>query len=191
MIKHEDVKGFPLDNMRHLGEGLLARHRAKPDQPLVLYKSDVAEAYRLLPMHPLWQIKQVVTIDGERDLDRNNCFGGRGSAGIYISFDGLVTWIARNVRMIADLWTYMDDSFGIEEEGNIVWYQQYGKYMPRNQVKLLSLWDELGVPHEAHKQLSGGRLTIIGIEVNANSLTFTLPKQGLDDLLQELEEFTA
>jgi hypothetical protein len=142
-------------------------------------------------MHPLWQIKQVVTIDGEQDLDRNNCFSGWGSAGIYISFNGPVTWIAKNIQTIADLWTYMDDSFGIEEEGNIVWYQQYGKYMPRNQVKLLSLWDELGVPHEVHKQLSRGRLTIIGIEVNADSLTFTLPKQGLDDLLQELEEFTS
>jgi hypothetical protein len=177
--------------MRHLGEGLLARHCAKPEQPFVLYKSDVAEAYRLLPMHPLWQIKQVVMIDGERDLDRNNCFGGRGSAGIYISFDGLVTWIAKNVRVIPDIWTYMDDSFGIDEEGNVVWYDHYQKYLPQNQAKLLSLWDDLGIPHERHKQLSGRRLTIIGIEVNANSLTFTLPAQALHDLLKELEAFTA
>ncbi|KAF8218826.1 hypothetical protein L208DRAFT_1346872 [Tricholoma matsutake] len=26
MIRHEDVRGFPLDNMRHLGKGLLAQH---------------------------------------------------------------------------------------------------------------------------------------------------------------------
>jgi hypothetical protein len=26
MIKHENIKGFPLDNMRHLGAGLLAHH---------------------------------------------------------------------------------------------------------------------------------------------------------------------
>lgn len=142
-------------------------------------------------MHPLWQIKQVVTIDSERDLDRNNCFGGRGSAGIYISFNGLVTWIAKNIRFIADLWTYMDDSFGIDEEDNVVWYHRYERYMPRNQAKLLSLWDELGIPHEPHKQLSGGKLTITGIEINANSLTFTLPAQALDDLLSELKAFTA
>lgn len=142
-------------------------------------------------MHPLWQIKQVITIDGERDLDRNNCFGGRGSAGIYISFDGLVTWIARNICEIRDLWTYMDDSFGIDEEGDVIWYSQYEKHMPANQFKLLSLWDELGIPHEPHKQLFRRKLTIIGIEVNANSLTLTLPTQALDDLLTELEEFTA
>jgi hypothetical protein len=93
--------------------------------------------------------------------------------------------------MIIDLWTYMDDSFGIDEEGNMVWYQQYKKYMLENQVKLLSLWDKLRIPHEPHKQLSSGRLTIIGTEVNTNSLTFMLPKEALDDLLMELEEFMA
>jgi hypothetical protein len=191
MIKRDDIKGFPLDNMTHLGEGLLACHRAKPGQRLVLFKSDVAEAYRLLPMHPLWQIKQIVTIDGERDVDRNNCFGGRGSAGIYISFDGLVTWIARNIRLILNLWTYMDDSFGIDEEGNKTWYPKYQKHMPTNQARLLFLWDELGIPHEPHKQLFGEKLTIIGIEVNANSLSFMLPKYALDDLLHELQEFTS
>lgn len=34
-------------------------------------------------------------------------------------------------------------------------------------------------------------LTIIGIYVNANNLTFSLPKQALDELLQEIEEFTS
>ena len=124
-------------------------------------------------MHPLWQIKQVVTIDGERDVDQDNCFGGRGSPGIYISFNGLVTWIAQRIELIKDLWTYMDDSFRIDEEGNLAWYHKYEKHMPCNQVKLLSLWDELGVPHQPHKQVFGTTLTIIGIYVNPNSLTST------------------
>ena len=84
----------------------------------------------------------------------------------------------------------MDDSFGIDEEGNLVWYHKYEKHMPMNQVKLLSLWDELGIPHQPHKQLFGVMLTIIRIYVNMNSLTFTLPKQMLDKLLQEIEDFT-
>lgn len=73
-----------------------------------------------MPMHPLWQIRQVVTIDGERDIDRDNCFRGRGSPGIYISFHGLMTWIARYIKLIEDLWAYMDDSFGVDEDGNVV-----------------------------------------------------------------------
>jgi hypothetical protein len=137
MIKRDDIKGFPLDNMSHLGEGILKLHHTKPNQTWVLFKSDVAKAYWMLPMHPLWQIKQVVTIDGEQDIDRNNCFGGRGSLGIYISFHGFMILIARMIVLIDSLWAYMDDSFGIDEEGNVVWYHKYDQWMPSNQVKLL------------------------------------------------------
>ena len=139
MISRGDIKGFPLDNMRHLGARLLVHHRTNPSQCLVVFKSDVAEAYWLLPMHPLWQIKQITMIDRECEVNRNNCFGGHGSAGIYISFDGLVTWIEKKVKMILELWTYMDDLFGINKEGSLTWYHKYGWNMPANQVKLLSL----------------------------------------------------
>jgi hypothetical protein len=128
MIKRDDIKGFPLDNMSHLREGLLKLHHTKPNQTWVWFKSDVAKAYRMLPIHPLWQIKQVVTIDGERDIDRNNCFGGRGSPGIYISFHGLTIWIARMIVLMESLWAYMDDSFGIDEEGNVIWYHKYDQW---------------------------------------------------------------
>lgn len=105
--------------------------------------------------------------------------------------NSLVTSIARNIHMILNLWTCMDDSFGIDEEGNVIWYQRYEKHMLENQVKLPSLWDELGIPHEPHKQLFWGKLTIICIEVNTNSLSVMLPQQALDDLQQELQEFMA
>lgn len=100
-------------------------------------------------------------------------------------------WIARNEKLVLDLWTYMDDSFRIDEDRNMEWYHRYGKCMPKNQVELLSLWDDLGIPHEPHKQVFGTSLTIIGIEVNANYLTLTLPKQNLDNLLEELCNFTS
>ena len=74
----------------------------------------------------------------------------------------------------------------IDEEGNVVWYHKYQKLMPINQVKLLTLWDKLWIPHEPHKQLFRDKLTIIGIEVNTNSLTLTLPVPVLEDLLAEL-----
>jgi hypothetical protein len=63
--------------------------------------------------------------------------------------------------------------------------------MPANQVKLLSLWDNLGILHEPHKQLFSKKLTVIGIEVNANSLSLTLPTKSLNNLLEELQNFTA
>jgi len=94
--------------------------------------------------------------------------------------------------IIPDLWSYMDDSFGIDEyTKNVMWYPCYKKNMPANQVKLLSLWDKLGIPHEPHKQVFRDKLTIIGIEINVNSLTLTLLEQRLYHLLEELHKFTA
>jgi len=49
-----------------------------------------------MPMHPCWQIKQVNTIDGKHYVDRCNAFGGSGSGGIWITFNSLVAWIAKN-----------------------------------------------------------------------------------------------
>ncbi len=70
---------------------------------LVAFKSDMSKAYRLCPMHPLWQLKQVVTTGyltseqkaaGEvetlvRTVDRNNNFGGEVLAESGIASMGL------------------------------------------------------------------------------------------------------
>ena len=76
MIPRDDIIGYPLDNLRHLGEFLLSMHRHHPDSPRILFKSDVSEAYRLLPVHPHWQIKQINRIEGQLHVDRNCAFGG-------------------------------------------------------------------------------------------------------------------
>jgi len=44
-------------------------------------------------MHPLWQIKQIVNINGQFCVDRCNNFGGRGSQKIWWSFISLVLWV--------------------------------------------------------------------------------------------------
>ena len=65
MIDHSQVTGFPLDNMQHLGEMLLDTRKTIGNVPMTLWKSDIADAYRLLPMSPFWQIKQINTINGQ------------------------------------------------------------------------------------------------------------------------------
>jgi hypothetical protein len=90
-------------------------------------------------MHPLWQIKQVNTIQGKRHVDRRNCFGGKGSGSLFIAFNSLVTWIGKNEYQVTDLATYSDDSFGVELARNVTLYEPYGRFMPTNQVTLLKL----------------------------------------------------
>jgi hypothetical protein len=186
MIDQSRVTGFPLDNIRHLGEMLLDVRHSIGNVPLTLWKSDIAEAYRLLPMSPFWQLKQVVTVNGVRYVDRNLAFGSSASAAIFISFNSLVAWIAKNVKGIDYVSNYVDDSSGCNLMGDTCFYSPYGKNLPTHQTLLLLLWDELGIPHKSHKQDSGAPLTIIGIQVDPNQMMLTLPQAAKDRLVKEL-----
>jgi len=103
MIDHNLVTGYPLDNITHMGEMLLENHHSTQGmEKMVVWKSDIAEAYRLMPLHLLWQLKQVNTVNGLRYIDRNIMFGSSGSPTIFISFNSLVTWIAKNIDRPAE-----------------------------------------------------------------------------------------
>ena len=189
MIKLEDICGFPLDNMTQLGEMLIKKREEFPEEELVIFKSDISDAYQHLPMHPLWQIKQINTIERQRHVDSRNCFGGKGSGSLFVVFNSLVTWVGKNVCRMTDLGTYSDDSFGVELARNVTFYKPYSRFMPTNQVKLLTLWDRLGIPHKDKKQLFGVNLTVIGIQVDAKNLTLTLPEQNKLELITTLKDF--
>jgi hypothetical protein len=186
MIDHSCVTGFPLDNLRHLGDVLLDVRRSIGNVSLSMWKSDIAEAYRLMPMSPFWQIKQVNTVDGIRYIDRNLAFGSSASPAIFISFNSLVAWIAKYVKNFDYFANYVDDSFGCDLAGKTLYYEPYDRDLPTHQKQLLDLWDELGIPHKNHKQLSGTPLTIIGISVDPNAMTLTLPDEPRARLIDQL-----
>ena len=142
MIDHSLVTGYPLDNLHQLGDMLLDLHVLTPGLDLVMWKSDIAEAYRMCPMHPLWQIKQAVRIDGEYYINRGNCFGSSTSFAIFVSVNSLVAWIAKNDRGVSSLITYVDDSSGPSIATDKLFYELYDTCLPFPQVALLRLWDE-------------------------------------------------
>ena len=147
----------------------------------------MVEAYRILPMHPRWQIKQVNKIDDEYHVNHCNAFGGCGAGAIFISFDSLVAWIAKEIKKIKYLGNYSNDSSGCGKEDDYLIYEPYRKAFPRDQVILLNLWDELGIPHKPHKQIYGSPLLIIGISVGVNELSFTLSAEAKEMLVAELQ----
>jgi hypothetical protein len=88
-----------LDTLVDLGRALIrVRRNIGSDVPLVVFKSDVSRAYRLMPMHPLWQIKQIITIPPDRHVDRCNPFGGGVAGRIWWCFIALVLWIAIYIK---------------------------------------------------------------------------------------------
>lgn len=187
MIQHDKVTGFPLDNLVHFGEMLMDLERNEPGKTKVAWKSDIAEAYRILPMHPRWQVKQVTRVDDDYHVDRCNVFGGCGAGGLFISVNSLVAWIATEIKRVRYLGNYVDDSSGCGTDDDFLIYSPYGKEFPRDQVILLTLWDELGIPHKPHKQIYGSPLPIIGITVDVNELTFTLAEEAKAALVVELQ----
>ena len=191
MIARSDVAGAKMDLISDLIGALLKYRKQFPDKSLVLFKSDVSAAYRRLPLHPLWQIKQIVTIDGNRHVDRCTSFGGRASCRDYTAFMGLVLWIAIVVKLLEDLFGYIDDNFGFDEEGNVIWYGPYQCYYPSKQARLLELWDEIGLPHDKAKQEYAPVLRIIGFMVDPKLMRVSMDEEDKTRLLQNVKEFSA
>jgi len=190
MISREESAGAQQDTIKDLIDSLIQFRRENgPSVKLKLFKSDVSSAYRRLPMHPLWQIRQIVTVDGQRHVDRCNSFGNRGSQRLWVGFMGLVTWIAMNVRNLPHLKLYTDDCFSFELASSEEYYAPYKKRLPTKQARLLKLWNELGIPHDERKQVSGETLEILGFLVDPNAMTITLPKEKLDKLLSIIHHF--
>lgn len=54
------------DDMRPFGQALRQARRNNPGVDLILYKSDVASAFLNLPAHPIWQLRQVVSVDDKK-----------------------------------------------------------------------------------------------------------------------------
>lgn len=166
-----------LDNIHDLGNQLLAARKKYPNRKLCLFKSDVKSAYRQVPMHPLWQIKQAIPIDGQYHIDRCNTFGNRGGGWNWDSVNSSVNWIATEKKGVSGLLGYVDDNFGWEFERNKKLYKPYNKHLPTKQARLLELWDELGIPHDEDKQLYGPDLPILGYHVDANAMTVKVPDE--------------
>ncbi|KAJ7675541.1 hypothetical protein B0H17DRAFT_1207580 [Mycena rosella] len=204
MMDRPETRGARLDTLHNFIPAVLRYRRRNPGKHLVAFKSDVKSAFRLILSHPLWQIKQIVTTnyptraDVEAGIDRGplirrvdwrSCFGSRGSPRLWSSVMGLVVWTAQHEKKIEDLYAYVDDNFGIDEEGRLTLYPGYQKFMPLNQVQLLELWDEVGVRHSEDKQLWGGQLVIIGFLVDVNEMTITLPTTAKADLIAAVDDF--
>lgn len=161
------------------------------DRPLVLFKSDVSKAFRILPMHPYWQARQVVKIDGKYHVDRCNSFGGRASGLYFCAFYSLVLWIAEHKRGIRNLFAHIDDNFSYEFADNLRLYKPSGIMMPSKQAALLELWDDLGIPHEQKKQVHGPALDIVGHAIDIVAMRIDLPERTREKLLDRISTFVS
>ncbi|KAF8995140.1 hypothetical protein BDZ89DRAFT_1106147 [Hymenopellis radicata] len=102
---------------------------------------------------------------------------------------GLVVWIAICLLNMVFLCCYVDDCYSVGLVDDMTWYDPYEQFYPTDQVRLLRLWDWLGIPHKAKKQVWGEVLVIIGFLVDPNAMTATLPDDSKSDLIRHVHQF--
>ncbi len=177
------------DNMHDFAQVLYNLRQQNPDKRYVLWKSDVSSAFLNLPAHPLWQLRQVVIVEGHLYIVRRLVFGNRFSPRAWCSVSALLAWIAGSVFKIYDLEVYMDDFWGLDDDGHLVWFHH--AFRPYNQVMLLLFWDIIHCPYEDKKQLHGNPLKIIGFWVDANLGTISIPPSAINDAIAAIDTFLA
>jgi hypothetical protein len=88
-----------------------------------------------------------------------------------------------------DLLIYSNDFFEINCANDMSLDSPFNKLLPTNQFHLLFLWNKLGLSHKEWKQILGSTLSIIGIKVDPNCLTYTLSSAAQHDLIDEMTKF--
>jgi len=143
-----------------------------------------------MPLHFLWQIKQIITFENHRHVDHSACFGNRGSQIIFMAFMGpryMDCYLCAFYRPPEKTMSTMPSPF--EREGELTFYPPHDTSYPSKQTRLLHLWDELGIPHDKEKQEFGLVLRIIGFEVNPNAMTVSMDIDARKDLIDIIRVF--
>jgi hypothetical protein len=175
------------DDMHTFSQALYEAIEENSLREIITFKSDIASAFLNLPAHPLWQIRQVVMVDGVGHVVRRLVFGSRGSPRCWCSVSGLICWIAIKKLGIIDLHVYMDDFFGWDFKDNCILF--HNLLRPRRQVQLLVLWDFICCPYDDQKQEHGVTLKIIGFWVNSLVGSISLTPDSISDIISKIERF--
>ena len=190
IIALEDTTGVHLNGLHTLGVSIMQIKHNCPNADLFLYKSDVFAAYHQLPMHPLYQILQIITMGGRRYFDRNKNFGRWVSQIIWQSFILLMIWILVFRHSIGALKCYVDDAFSVTRAEDVCWYKLYHWAILTDQAKILCLWDEIHLLHAEKKQVAWRTVTILRFEVDANAMSVYLSTERREWLIHSILEFT-
>ncbi len=175
------------DDMRSFGQRLHLARQSNSSQSLRIFKSDVAKAFLNLPVHPLWQLHQLVRVDNHYHVVRHLIFGTRTSPRCWCSVSGLMCWFGIVKLEIEDLHVYMDDYFGWDYDKGLIWF--HGRFRPQRQVQLLLFWDRINCPWEDEKQEDGTALKIIGFWVDINLGSISLTADSTSDIILTIKSF--
>ncbi|EGG10112.1 uncharacterized protein MELLADRAFT_94469 [Melampsora larici-populina 98AG31] len=143
-LVNKDKAKVAYDSLTSFGPFML--HILRGTGHLIMWKSDVARAYRNLPMLLLWQIRQSVRSGNDYHINRCSNFGSAASPNIWCPFFLLVLWISYQKMQLRCFNNLMVDIWGISHPNSLTCFK--GVPMPLNQARLLLLFDTLNRPWE-------------------------------------------
>ncbi|KAI9103856.1 hypothetical protein DFS34DRAFT_682904 [Phlyctochytrium arcticum] len=136
-----------------------------------LWKGAIEGAFRLLPMHVLWMLWQLIEIDGLFHYDRCMIFGGGASALKHFGVHFLLA--------------YVDDFYGVDRP-----FPNAGQ-PPEMCQGFLATCAALNFPVAQHKTVWGPVLEITGILVDLPAQQFRLSDKKVERLVVELDSWLA
>lgn len=143
---------------------------------MVPWKLDVARAFRHLPLHPLFTLRNAIILRSRKGnqqiyYDAQACFGGRAFPRAYCMFADLIVWIAVMIASVYILLHYVDDHFGISEI-------DIPGQEPVDMRRTRGVFGQISVPLNEKDEYGDG-ITIIGVEVRYDKATFEIPQSKL------------
>jgi hypothetical protein len=149
---------------------------------MFIWKSDVVDAFRLIPVRPRDYALLAFFIDGVLYVDTRLNFGHRLSPYYFVNLVQrpiLYTAIARGASVYGALQAYVDDFFGAAqtlEEATA-------------QMQLwLQVCHDLQVPISAAKTFLPSRIMeILGFVINTDDMTVSVTRERLSDIVSELD----
>ncbi|GAA5936891.1 hypothetical protein JCM10213_000131 [Rhodosporidiobolus nylandii] len=162
-IERDDVRPTydMVDELVRLLRYLFSLPPEQRAEKVLLWRGDVKDAFWGIPVHVLWQLRQVLRFQDKDGnvyyrFDYRLQFGNRASPFLWSIAQGFLLWIARKSTSIACPFVFVDDSFGGDGSGKVVHREHHGEkvYLPQQLDELLDVYDLVGAPYDLLKQIS-------------------------------------
>jgi hypothetical protein len=139
----------------------------------VTRKTDIKDAFKIIPVHPDEYHKLGLKFDGKYYYDVTLPMGGASSCQIFEDFSTALQAISEHDIEDQGITHYLDDFFFVDD--NIV-------VSLANKAKFDALCEDLGVPQAPHKMTPPSLVTeFLGINIDSGEWKASLPQEKVQD----------
>ncbi|KAI9330296.1 hypothetical protein BDR26DRAFT_999556 [Obelidium mucronatum] len=171
------------DTIQHTIPILRSAHRyCPPDSRVILWKTDIHGAFRLLPQHILLQSLQIILTENNIYIDKRVSFGSRSGPFWWCAISHLINWYLVNILHLPTL-VMMDDFWGVTYQVK----SETNNPQPRDMQLAQSFIASLGIPLSLEKDIWGPSIPVVGYQIDAMKMELSLTSRQVTDLLEFLD----